>query len=254
VHVASVRTIPPLTITASALAGKPARLVLVSGNGQRARAGDELPKPIAVRVTDRSSNPVAGVTVRLAPSAGAVGDTAIETDSQGLASTRWTMGRTAGAYTLVARVDSGVPPLRVSARAFPGAPANLSFQEPPAEGAAGRALPSKIVAVVTDVYGNPIPNAVVSFATRSGTVSPMRAAADTAGRVRVTWTLGANLGEQALTGAVRGSDVEAKLVLHAVPKTAAPAVQAGTPRTSPSRSPGKGPTGAKKRTHSGSHR
>jgi hypothetical protein len=247
VHVGSARSIPPLTITASALAGNAARLVLVSGDGQRARAGDELSKAIAVRVTDRTSNPVAGATVHLAPSAGSVADTALLTDSLGLASTRWTMGRTVGAHTLAISVDS-VPPLRVSARALPGAPANLSFQEPPVEGLPGRALRGRIIAVVTDVYGNPVPNAVVTFSTRSGAVSPMRAAADTAGLVRATWTLGAALGEQELTGAVRGTDVDAKLIVQAVTRLSAP-VQAGRPRASVSKPAGsKTPPPARKRT------
>jgi hypothetical protein len=229
VYVGARRAVPPLTVTASTLAGAPARLILVGGDNQRARAGAQLVKSIKIRVTDRTSNPVAGATVAFSVSGGSVADTALQTDSLGVASTRWTMGRTAGAQTLVVRIDS-VPPLRVPARALPGSPANLSFHEPPVEGQMGRALPGKIVAVVTDVYGNPVPDAVVSFVTRSGGVTPSRAAADTAGRVRATWTLGPKPGEQALTGIVRGSDVEAKLVLQAVPRIAAPAVQAGTPK------------------------
>jgi len=228
-YVGAGRRVPPLTVTASALAGAPARLTLVAGDNQRARAGAELAKPVKIRVTDRSSNPVAAATVMFTVSGGSVADTALQTDSLGVASTRWTMGRTAGAQTLVVRVDS-VPPLRVSARALPRSPANLSFHEPPVEGQISRALAGKIVAVVTDVYGNPVPDAVVSFVTRLGRVTPSRAAADTAGHVRTTWTLGPQLGEQTLTGIVRESDVEAKLVLQAVARLTEPAVQAGTPR------------------------
>jgi hypothetical protein len=231
VHVGTGRSVPPLTLTASALAGTPARLTIVSGEGQRARAGAELAKSIAVRVTDRSSNPVAGASLAVAASAGSVSDTSLTTDSAGVAKTRWTLGRTAGEQTLTVRLDSGVPPIRVSARALPGAPANLSFHEPPAEGIVGRALPGKVIAVVTDVYGNPVPDAVVGFLTRSGGVTPSRAAADTAGRVRVSWTLGSAVGEQSLMAVVRGSDVESKLVLQAVPRGAA--VQAGTPKPAP---------------------
>jgi hypothetical protein len=229
VHVGTGRSVPPLTVTASALSGKAARLTLVGGDNQRARAGAELARPITIRVTDRTANPVAGATLSLTASAGSVADTMIQTDSLGLAATRWSMGRTAGPQTLTVRVDTAVPPLRVTARALPGAAANLSFLEPPVEGQAGRALPGKIVAVVTDVYGNPVPDAIVSFMTRSGGVAPSRAAADTAGRVRATWTLGAQPGEQALGASVRGSDVEAKLVLQAIPHGVAP-VQAGTPK------------------------
>ena len=245
-YVGAGRAVPPLTIAASALAGVPARLALLGGDNQRARAGTELPKAIKVRVTDRTSNPVAGTTVSLSASAGSVADTVLQTDSLGVASTHWTMGRTAGAQTLVVRVDS-VPPLRVSAHALPGAPANLSFQEPPVEGQAGRALPDKIIAVVTDVYGNPVPDAVVSFVTRLGRVTPARAAADTGGRVRATWTLGPQIGEQALTGIVRGSDVEAKLVLQALTRSAAPAVQAGTAKGTTSK-PGATKPGSAKPT------
>ena len=229
VYVGIARAVPPLTITAAALAGTPARLVVVAGDNQRGRAGAELAKSIVVRVTDRSSNPVAGASLRFSASGGSVADTSLLTDSVGVASTRWTMGRAAGDQTLVVRVDS-VPPLRVNARALPGAPANLSFHEPPVEGLLSKALPGKIVAVVTDVYGNPVPDAVVSFTTRYGRISPARAAADTAGHVRVSWTLGPQLGEQALTGTVRGSDVEAKLVLQGVSRLVAPALQAGTPK------------------------
>jgi adhesin/invasin len=228
-YVGAGRAVPPVMITASALAGVPARLTIVAGDNQRARAGAELAKAIKIRVTDRTSNPVAGATVAFSASGGSVADTALQTDSVGYASTRWTMGRTAGTQTLVVLIDS-VPPLRVTARATPGSPANLSFQEPPVEGHISRALPGKIVAVVTDVYGNPVPDAVVSFVTRYGSITPARAAADTAGRVRVAWTLGPQLGDQALTGTVRGSDVEAKLVLQGVPRTATLAVQAGTPK------------------------
>lgn len=228
-YVGAGRAVPPVMITASALAGAPARLDIVSGDNQRARAGTELAKAIRIRVTDRTSNPVTGATVALSVSGGSVADTVVQTDSLGVAATRWTMGRTAGAQTLVVRVDS-VPPLRVSGRATPGSPANLSFHEPPVEGQISRVLPGKIVAVVTDVYGNPVPDAVVSFVTRLGRVTPSRAAADTAGHVRATWTLGPRLGEQTLTGIVRGSDVEGRLVLQAVARINAPAVQAGTPK------------------------
>ena len=231
VHVGTGRSVPPLALRAIALAGAPARLTIVNGDGQRARAGSELGKPLVFRVTDRASNPVAGATIALTASAGSVGDTLIQTDSLGLASTRWTMGRTAGPQTLVVRVDSGVPPLRVTARALPRSPANLSFHEPPVEGLTGRPLPGKVVAVVTDVYGNPVPDAVVSFVTRSGGVAPARAATDTTGRVKVSWTLGAQVGEQSLLGIVRGSDVESRLVLQAVTRAAAP-VQAGAPKGS----------------------
>jgi hypothetical protein len=114
-------------------------------------------------------------------------------------------------------------PLTLTARAEAGAPANLSIEQTPPEGRAGRPLGSGITAVVTDVYGNPVPDAGVSFATRGGTVSPARAVSDARGRVQVKWTLGPKDGEQVLTGSVRGTDVKSALAVLAAAAPAAPA-------------------------------
>jgi hypothetical protein len=105
----------------------------------------------------------------------------------------------------------------------------VAFEHAPDEGRAGRALPSPITAVVTDVYGNAIGDAAVSFSARGGTVSPARAVSDARGRVQVRWTLGAAEGEQVLTGSVRGTDVKSTLAVQAVAppapaKAATPAV------------------------------
>jgi hypothetical protein len=66
--------------------------------------------------------------------------------------------------------------------------------------------------LVTDVYGNPVPEARVSFSVKSGTVTPTRAVSDAKGRAALTWKLGSKVGEQTLTGLVRGSDVRGEYV------------------------------------------
>ena len=137
-------------------------------------------------------------------------------NTHGRATIRWTMGHAAGAHTLLVHVGRISEPLRVVARATPAAPANLSFEHPPAQGKAGHRLGTEVVALVTDSYGNPVPDASVSFATRSGTISPKHAVSDAKGRLKVAWTLAAKPGEQMLTGAVRGTDVKGVLVVHAV--------------------------------------
>ncbi len=222
----SVLGIPPVTINATALAGAATAIAIVSGDGQHAAAGAELPRWIVVRVVDENGSGVAGATLSLAPSAGTLSDTALVTDSAGTARTRWTMGHSAGDHTLGVHHDGLKKLLKVSARATPAAPANLAFDDIPS-GKRTRELPKvkNLFALVTDVYGNPVPDARVNFSVKSGTVSPSRAVSDARGRAALTWKLGSKPGEQTLSGVVRGSDVTGEYVTQV--GGLAPAVKAG---------------------------
>jgi hypothetical protein len=205
--------IPPVTITASALAGAASAIVVVSGDGQRAAAGAELPRWIVVRVVDAIGASVSGATLSLAPSGGNLSDTSLVTDSIGIARTRWTMGHSAGDYTLAVHLEGVKKLLKVAARATPAAPANLAFDDMPGEKRtkdSGKV--KKLFALVTDVYGNPVPEARVNFSVKSGTVTPSRAVSDAKGRAALTWKLGSKPGEQTLSGVVRGSDVTGEYV------------------------------------------
>ena len=222
----SVLGIPPVTINATALAGAATAIAIVSGDGQHAAAGAELPRWIVVRVVDENGSGVAGATLSLAPSAGTLSDTALVTDSAGTARTRWTMGHSAGDHTLGVHHDGLKKLLKVSARATPAAPANLAFDDIPS-GKRTRELPKvkNLFALVTDVYGNPVPDARVNFSVKSGTVSPSRAVSDARGRAALTWKLGSKPGEQTLSGVVRGSDVTGEYVTQV--GGVGPAVKAG---------------------------
>src|SRR6478672_3829139 len=118
--------IAPVTITANALAGAAATIVALSGDNQRARAGAELAKSIVIRVMDENGSGVAGAALTLATSGGAVADSVLTTDSVGIARTRWTMGHSAGEYSLAVHVDGVKKLLKVTARATPSAAANLA--------------------------------------------------------------------------------------------------------------------------------
>ena len=65
---------------------------------------------------------------------------------------------------------------------------------------------------MTDVYGNPVPEARVNFSVKSGTVTPARAVSDARGRAALTWKLGSKAGEQTRKGVVRGTDVTGEYV------------------------------------------
>jgi hypothetical protein len=213
VGVASGLGIPPVTISAAALPGAAAAIIAVSGDAQRARAGADLPRSVVLRAVDENGSGVAGAVLGLAPSGGTLADSALTTDSLGYARTQWTMGHSAGDYTLAVHVEGVKKLLKIVARATPAAAANLAFDDVPGEKHSRESAKRKrLLAVVTDVYGNPVPDARLNFAVKSGTVSPARVVSDAKGRAALTWKLGSAPGEQTLTGVVRGTDVTGEYV------------------------------------------
>ena len=209
--------IPPATMTAMALAGPAANMVILSGDRQRAAVGKALAQPIVLRVVDAAGNGAADVPVVLSPSGGQLADTALVSDSLGFVRTRWTMGRVAGDYTLAAHIDGVKKLVKVTAKATAAKAANLSFDDAPA----GKGTPArtrKLIAIVTDIYGNPVAESPVTFTAKSGAVRPGRAVTDAKGRVALSWTMSTAPGEQTLKGSVRGTDVTGAYVAPATKK------------------------------------
>jgi len=211
--------VPPVTVHATAGAGTAVGLVVVSGDGQRGAAGEALAKPLVLRVIDAAGNGVADAELQLSPSDEYVPDTSIHTDSLGVARVRWTLGHAAGDHSLAVHLDGMKKLLKLTAVARPAAAANLSFDDLPGESKSTRAKGKRLLALVTDAFGNPVPDARLTFATHSGSVSPSRAVSDAKGRVKISWTLGTKPGDQSLTGSVQGTDVRGSFV---VPATATP--------------------------------
>jgi hypothetical protein len=208
-QVGTGRSVPPLIISATALPGSPRGVTVLSGDHQQGRVGAELPRSVVLRVVDSTGNPVADVPLALAISAGALADSSVRTDSTGTVSLRWHLGRDMGSYTLSARVagNDHTSPAVVTAKANPGAPELLTLDASSAKGKRG-ALERSIVAIVKDVYGNPISDAALRFTTTTGAVSPARVVSDAKGRARVTWKLSPKAIEHQLTASVRGSDLK----------------------------------------------
>ena len=210
------RTIPPVTMNAKALAGAPAAVAVVSGDEQHGHVASLLGKPVVARVSDANGSGVAGAAVTLSPSGGTLADSSLHSDSLGMVRTRWTMGRTAGDYTLAVHVDGVKKLVKLIAHAAAAAPANLSFDDAPLivrdKHSKQHAKGTHLLALVTDVYGNPVPDARVNFAVKSGSVSPARSVSDATGRAAIVWTIGTKPGEQTLTGVVRGTDVKGTYV------------------------------------------
>jgi adhesin/invasin len=201
--------IAPATIVAHAIPGVPSSLTVVSGDRQRGSVTKPLAKPIVVRVSDAGANLIAGAQIAVSASAGTVEDSIATTDSSGVARIQWTMPRTSGDISLTARIEGVRAPARISAYALAAAPANLSFEEARQAKSASRAR--KVAATVTDLYGNPVSDALVVFSSEAASISPARALTDGSGRVELTVT-GARDG-QAIKGVVKGTDVVATFVV-----------------------------------------
>jgi hypothetical protein len=191
-----------------------------------------LPKPLILRVVDGKGNGVADAELQLSPSDGSVPDTSIHTDSLGIARVRWTLGHSAGDHALAVHLDGMSKLLKLSAVARPAAPANLSFDDAPGESRNAHPKWKHLLALVTDAYGNPVPEVRLSFSSRSGSVTPSRAVSDAKGRVKVSWTLASRPGDQSLTGSVPGTDVRGSFVVPGAGATRTPAKAASVKGTS----------------------
>jgi hypothetical protein len=109
----------PLEIPIATVAGPPARVEVVAGDRQSARARRFAPVNPAVRVVDAHGNPVPGVPVHFTVSAGggSVEEREPSTDANGVASCgRWTLGA-AGDNSVAALVDGVERPATVTATA-----------------------------------------------------------------------------------------------------------------------------------------
>lgn len=93
------------TFTADVVAAAADAVSGVSGDGQSGTAGSLLSSPLVVRVDDAFDNPVSGVAVEWAVTAGggSLSSTSTTTGSDGEASTEWTLGGTLGTQTAEAR-------------------------------------------------------------------------------------------------------------------------------------------------------
>jgi alpha-tubulin suppressor-like RCC1 family protein len=101
---ASVAGLTPVTFTGTGMAGAADALTILTGNNQTGSPGSPLLDSLRVRLTDRFSNPISGVTISWAPIAGGgtVNPATSNTDANGRAATRWTLGSTGGPKSVIA--------------------------------------------------------------------------------------------------------------------------------------------------------
>jgi adhesin/invasin len=227
----SGRSVPPATVLAASFPGAPAKLIGLTPTTLRGIVGSELSKPVSIRVTDSAGNGVPGVAVAVA-GGGSGTDSLLVTDSTGRADARWKLGEKAGPQVLSLSVE-GVTRLRFTAAAAPGAPANLAFLEGSAS-PAGRAGTAARVRV-SDVYGNPVPDALVVFSTSIGSVKPARVMSGKDGVAATTWKLGRKPGVQSLTAVLQKSGAKDVLEVTGQRASAEPSTRTASRKTARAR-------------------
>jgi Bacterial Ig-like domain (group 1)/Bacterial Ig-like domain (group 2) len=205
VEVGNPRTLPPFTVSGTALPGPAAAIAIKSGMRVAGIAGRPLAQPVIVTAVDAGGNPVLEATVRVHPRNGSVTDTAPKLDTQGRAMVQWTLGDTAGVQVLEVGVSGVGSPARVTAVASAGAPTRLAVKGDPGKAGA----PIAITATVTDTHGNPVAKAPVAFAANGGKVITAKAVTDQAGHAATKWTPGTRPATQMLTVRLTGTKVSA---------------------------------------------
>ena len=182
-------------------AGEPARIEILSGNGQVGTVGQTLGAPFVVLVTDPEGRPVQGVEVVFVPlfvppagAAVAPNDT-VFTGSDGRAAVQYTLATVSGDQTVEARAKPVVPsaPLNVvlHAMAQPDAAISLVLAGGNEQiGETSAALPDSLVVRAVDRFGNGVPGVEVVWEADGGSVSSTSVNTGADGRAAVERILG----------------------------------------------------------------
>jgi hypothetical protein len=210
VVLASATALGDLQFSATAVAGPAATAVASAGNNQTAALSAAVAVPPRVRVSDAFGNPVAGVGVQFAVTAGggSVAGATQTTDSNGTAAAdSWTLGAASGTNTLTATFPgTAVPAVVFTASSATGGTITITAGNNQAA-MAGTAVPTAPSVVVRDAGGNPLAGMQVTFAVTAGggTVGAGSVTTNGSGVASAgSWTLGAVAGPNTVTASVAG--------------------------------------------------
>ena len=193
---------------------EPRFTIVQGGNGQIGASGEALSQPLIVRAVDGSGQGVAGlpVTWTVRSGGGAIIPAAAETDSDGFATARWTLGPVDGEQQVQARVSDAEPVLFTATATGGEDPPPLPAVVEAVEGDGQRAAPGAEVPIapavrVLDSDGDPVEGVAITFVVTGGGGTVEGAATvtgpDGIGRVD-RWTLGGTAGTNTLEARADG--------------------------------------------------
>ncbi|HEX4355709.1 MAG TPA: Ig-like domain-containing protein, partial [Polyangiales bacterium] len=202
--------------------GSPASIVVASGNNQTIGVSSAAQNPLVVEVRDAANQLLPGVTVMFsAPNSGASGSfntAVVVTDSSGRASADFTAGNVTGNYNVTASVSGvGTNALFMLSNS-PSSATLIAVRAGNAQSTVvDTAFATALDVLVTDTFGNPVPNAAVSFsvpgAGASAVLSAYGASTDANGHVVVTASANTLAGTYDVVATTPGSTTPASFSL-----------------------------------------
>lgn len=195
--------------------GEGVQLSIEDGNEQVGTVGQELPKPLIVKV-ESDGAPIQGQQVAFVmtnpETAGRLDPDTAVTGSDGLAITHWVLGTSPGPHAVEARLvvsePSPPPSALFEASAVAGPPDTARALSPLAQpGRKEQPAPQDPLIIVLDRFGNPVDGAAVAWeVTAGGGSASGQTLTDQEGRATVTWLLGTGIGVQKLSAVVEGAN------------------------------------------------
>jgi len=213
---ATVSGVPATSLNATGTAGSAAILAKNAGDAQATGIGTAVPIPPAVLVTDINGNPVSGVAITFAVTAGGGSLTggSQTTNASGIATVgSWTLGPSSGINnnSLTASA-SGLTTVTFTATANAPADEILLSAGNGQTGTVGTTLGTPISALVEDLSNNPVIGFGVSWSAAGGgsvncgggPVPSCTALTNGSGISSATWTLGPTAGAQQASASAGG--------------------------------------------------
>ena len=169
----------PASFSLTNTPGAAATVAVVSGSPQSTTVNTGFASSLVALVTDTYGNPVPNVSVTFFAAPGGSGAAAslsgssATTDANGQASVTATANTVAGNYSVTASVSGVTTPANFSLTNTPGAAATVAVVSgSPQSTTVNTGFTSSLVALVTDTYGNPVPNVSVTFFAAPGGRGP----------------------------------------------------------------------------------
>jgi hypothetical protein len=182
---------------------KPATITAQSTDTIRATVGAVVSAPLTVTIKNAAGEPIdtATVTFAVATGGGTLSATSAKTNASGQASTTWTLGKTPGVQTVTA--TAGVlPAVTFPAVAAVGSAAAIAKVTGDAQTATVGSNVGVAPSVrISDAFGNPVANVLVTFSVGSGGgfVTTGASNTDATGVAKVgSWRLGTTVGANTL--------------------------------------------------------
>jgi hypothetical protein len=190
--------------------GENVALSKVDGDNQEGVVGEQLQRPLIVKVLTARELPATGRQVEFVFTAasGEVTPAQAITNNEGQAIANWKLGTEPGPQTVAAQLvvgDAEPQTEEFTAQAKPAAPDTLSAKSPTSQpGRRGKKVDAPPIVQVVDRFGNPVPEVQVAWQVTvgNGKVSEDITLTNNDGTTTVEWTLGNRVGIQRVTATV----------------------------------------------------